>query len=87
MGKQTAQDRKTKKGNLKFVSTVFPRLIAVPRFIASIIAPRPLPHTHLLPSSLFFYPLPAESKSDPAKVISDKSSSDAEVIDICDRLF
>ena len=91
MGKQTTQDRRTKKGNLKFVSTVFPRLIDVPGLIASIIAPRP-PSTHTLLAFFSFFlspPCRVKVESDPAKVISDKSSSDARVvdIDICDRLF
>ena len=64
MGKQTTQDRRRKKGNLKFVSTVFPRIIAVPRLITSIIAPRPPPPSTHTPLAFFsfFNPLPAESK-------------------------
>ena len=68
--------------NSLVVYTIFPRIIAVPQLIASLEYSPPHPHPSCL--LLFCLPHPCQVKveSDPAKLISDNSSSDAEDIDI-----
>ena len=73
--------------NSLVVCTIFPRIIAVPQLIASVEYSQPPPSpTHPHPSCLLLFCLPhpcqVKVESDPAKLISDNSSSDAEDIDI-----
>ena len=68
--------------NSLVVCTIFPQIIAVPQLIASLEYLTLHPHPSCL--LLFCLPLPCQVKveSDPAKLMSDNSSSDAEDIDI-----